>query len=423
MKHTYYPEANEHVYSFRLKNGMRVHLLPKNEPTYLTYAEVSVPFGNFALHINQKDKNLVFPAGTAHFLEHKIFAMPDGKDGFQTFTELGTDANAMTGYAQTSYLFSATNHVEEALLHLLNMLDTTHFTVENVNSERSIIAEEIKMYMDDPQTEMMHRLINNMYEHHPIKYDIGGTLESIEKINDQTLKDAHHFFYQTSNRLLVMAGKIDIKRMYKILKSYDNQIEKTKFTIQYPKETNRILVRHDVVEKPIKIPKIMIGVKLVAKKRAVNESIKLEIAFSYLMGMLFGTSSRLTESLIRQGLINQNYYYAPIFEHKAEHLLLFAESKKPFLLKRIIVDVLVNGSDDVNPENFERFKKASLGQHVFALNNIEYKAHLYGKYIHQKANLFEAIDIMRSLTFEDILAAKALIKKSRIATLIYKKAK
>ncbi len=423
MKHTYYKEANEHVYTFKLKNGMRVHLLPKDEPSYLTYAEVSIPFGNFALKF-QTDQGLYeLPAGTAHFLEHKIFAMPDGNDGFQMFTQLGTDANAMTGYSQTSYLFSATDNVDKALIHMLNMLDTTHFTEENVNSERLIIGEEIKMYLDDPQTEMMNHLTNNMYENHPIKEDIGGTLESIKEITPQTLSDAHRYFYQPSNRLLVMSGKIDVKHIYKVLKAYDHDVVKEKVKTIYSKEPNRILIKHEVIEKPIHIPKIMIGVKLVPKKRNPINSIKIELAFSYLMGMLFGNSSKLTETLMREGLINQNYYYAPIFEEHAESLLLYAETKKPFLLKRIIIDALVNGSDDINEENFERFKKVSLGQHVFALNSIEFKAHLYGKYIHQKANLFEAIDTMRELTFEDILEAKAHIKKNRISTLIYKKAK
>lgn len=423
MKHVYYEEANEHVYSFKLKNGMRVHLLPKDDPSYLTYAEISVPYGNFALTFDTEKGVFNFPAGTAHFLEHKIFAMPDGNDGFQMFTKLGTDANAMTGYTQTSYLFSATDHVDEALLHLLEMLDTTYFTKENVDSERSIISEEIKMYLDDPQTEMMNHLTNNMYEHHPIKEDIGGTIESIRKITPQTLTDAHHYFYQPANRLLVMAGKIDVKHIYKLLKDYDQDVKKEKIKVIYPKEPRRVLVKHEVVEKPIQMPKLMLGVKLTPKKRSPKESIKKELAFSYLLGMLFGNSSQLTASLIRDGLINQNYYFSPVFEEHAESLLIYAETKKPFLLKRLVVDALIHGTPDINEENFERFKKVSLGQHVFALNSIEFKAHLYGKYIHQKANLFEAIDVMRELTFEDILRAKDEIKKQRISTLIYKKAK
>ena len=73
--------------------------------------------------------------------------------------------------------------------------------------------------------------------------------------------------------------------------------------------------------------------------------------------------------------------------------------------------------------NFERFKKASLGSHVFAMNSLEFKAHLYGKYWHEKVNLFETIDIMKALSYQDLLDAKTEIKKRYISTLIYKKAK
>ena len=423
MKHTYYEAANEHVYSFRLKNGMRIHLLPKDEPSYMTYAEISVPYGNFALHLKTNEGEYHLPAGTAHFLEHKIFAMPDGKDGFQMFTALGTDANAMTGYTQTSYLFSATDHVEEALLHMLDMLDTTHFTDENVDSERQIIAEEIKMYLDDPQTEMMHHLINNMYEAHPIIHDIGGTIASIEDIKPETLSQAHKYFYQANQRLLVIAGKIDVKRIYQVLKSYDRDVTSYPFKVIYPKEPNRVLVKNEVVEKTIRMPKLMVGVKLVAKKRSLAETRKMEIAFNYLLGMMFGSSSKLSEQLIRQGLINQSFYFAPVFETHTEHLLIYAETKKPTKLKSVLKKALLEGTEDINEENFERFKKATLGQHVFAINALEYKAHLYGKFIHQKTNLFDALDMMKSLTFKDVLKAKEMIKPAKIATLIYKKAK
>ena len=122
---------------------MQVHVLPKNDPYYSTYVELSVPFGALDLNYKVNDQTFQTPYGTAHFLEHKVFAMPDG-DAFSEFSKMGVDANAMTSYNQTSYLFMATQNVMEALDYLLKMIDTPFVTDENVTSEKSIIAEELK---------------------------------------------------------------------------------------------------------------------------------------------------------------------------------------------------------------------------------------------------------------------------------------
>lgn len=63
---------------------------------------------------------------------------------------LGADANAYTDYDRTAYLFSATDHVYEALAELIGFVTNPYFTEETVKKEQGIIAEEIRMYEDHP---------------------------------------------------------------------------------------------------------------------------------------------------------------------------------------------------------------------------------------------------------------------------------
>ncbi|MBE0701225.1 MAG: insulinase family protein, partial [Acholeplasmataceae bacterium] len=275
---------NEKIYILKLKNGMQVHILPKDDPYYTTYVEVSLPYGALDLTYKVGEEIKQNPYGTAHFLEHKIFAMPDG-DAFAKFSMLGVDANAMTSYNQTSYLFVATQNVMEALDYLMNMIDTPYFTLENVENEKGIISEELKMYLDDPNTVMQNQLMENMYFNHPLRYDIGGSLESIKEITPEILSDVYTHFYNPSNRLLVIAGKVDLKKIKQFFALYDLTKPK-KYDIPKTiigKEPKKIVVKHEERSMPIGIDKLMIGIKLHPKRLDKRLQAKKEMAMTMLL--------------------------------------------------------------------------------------------------------------------------------------------
>lgn len=419
-----YPDFNEKVYIIRLKNGMQVHILPKDEPYYSTYVELSVPYG--ALDLNYKLGDQIFhtPYGTAHFLEHKVFAMPNG-DAFAEFSKMGVDANAMTSYNQTSYLFMATKQVMGALDYLLEMIDTPYVNETNVESEKSIIAEELKMYLDDPNVVMNNELMEQLYFNHPIRYDIGGTLESIMEITQETLNHVYTSFYHPSNRLIVIAGKVDLKEIQAYFKAYDEK-HPIKHSIPktiYPKEPMRVRVKQKTEFKDLGIPKLMIGFKLKTKRLKPKEQIKREMAMAMMTNLLLGSSSMMYDKLIQEGLINQSFSLSTVFEKNAESIVLFAESKKISALKRILVDFMTEkGLSELTEEAFLRYQKVYLGQLIYALNNVEYKAYLYGKYFHLGANLFDVVDILKEVTLDDVVSAFHELKKSNMSILIHKKA-
>jgi hypothetical protein len=109
---------------------------------------------------------------------------------------------------------------------------------------------------------------------------------------------------------------------------------------------------------------------------------------------------------------------------KAEHVMIYAESKKINKLKNILINYLTKDAYlDLNEENFKRYKKVYLGQFIFALNSIETKTYLYNKYYHQKTSLFEVVDMMNDVTYEDMILALKRIQKRSITTLILKNTK
>lgn len=426
MMHKSYPRFGEDVYILNLKNGMRVHILPKEEPYYTTYVELSMPYG--ALDICFKHNHMTYQTqpGTAHFLEHKMFAMPNGEDAFQMFSKLGMDANAMTSYNQTSYLFTASDNLIDGLKHLLYMMDTPYFTEENVEQEKLIIYEELKMYFDDPNVVMQNDLMLQMYHHHPIKHDIGGDLDAVSAIKTSDLKTVYQSFYHPSNRLLVIAGKVDLKALKAFFKDYDDQIRVayTKPKTIYPKEPKKLVKKHVVQFKDLQMNKLMLGIKLHPKKMTPQAQIKREMAMTMMLNMLLGASSTMYAQLLEQKLINQSFFIAPTFEKKAENIIIFGESKNVFKLKKILVDLLAkDGLALLSEDAFTRYKKVYLGQFIYALNSLEHKAYLYGKYIHMKTSLFESLDMLTEINYTDILEVYHEINPKTIASLIYKKTK
>ena len=178
-------------------SGLVILLYPKQCVT--TYASLVVRYGaqDTAFCIDGKEYRT--PDGVAHFLEHKMFARPDGSDANELFSALGADANAWTDYDKTAYLFSTTETADEALRTLIEFVSEPYFTRENVAKERGIIREEIAMGEDDPWQTLYTQSMRAMYHRHGIRRKICGTKTSIGRITHQTLRLCYDAFYRPDN--------------------------------------------------------------------------------------------------------------------------------------------------------------------------------------------------------------------------------
>ena len=144
----------------------------------------------------------------AHYLEHKMFDLPEG-NAMQEFAKYAGANNAFTSYTMTAYYVECTEHLEENFEILLRMVTTGYFTEASVQKERGIISQEIKMYEDSADSAVMENLFRIMYQNHPVRNNIAGTVESIEEITADTLKLCHDAFYDPSNLIVCVIGDVD----------------------------------------------------------------------------------------------------------------------------------------------------------------------------------------------------------------------
>ena len=125
---------------------------------------------------------ITVPDGIAHYLEHKMFDQPDGSNVFDKFSKFGGNANAFTSFNMTAYLFSATSNFKENLETLLDYVQSPYYTDETVSKEQGIIGQEIRMYDDNPGWKLYFNYINCLYNEHPVKKEIAGSIESSSHI-------------------------------------------------------------------------------------------------------------------------------------------------------------------------------------------------------------------------------------------------
>ena len=194
-------ERPENVWAATLPNGLRVRVLCK--PGFQrSYAVFATCYGGADRRFRVNDTWTDTPAGVAHYLEHKLFDMPDGSDALLTLSENGADPNAFTSTNMTAYYFSCTDRFEDNLRTLLRFVSTPYFTDASVAKEQGIIAQEIRMGEDDPDRAVWRDLMRCLLARDGARDAVAGTGESIAQITPETLYTCHRAFYAPSNMVL-----------------------------------------------------------------------------------------------------------------------------------------------------------------------------------------------------------------------------
>lgn len=130
-----YSRIAETMYEDRLENGLGVFVFSKPE-FRKSYAFFATRYGGMDTRFQLDGHWLDTPMGIAHYLEHKMFDMPDGGNALQTLSATGASPNAFTSTAITGYHFECTEGFWENLRTLLSFVSVPYFTKESVEKER-----------------------------------------------------------------------------------------------------------------------------------------------------------------------------------------------------------------------------------------------------------------------------------------------
>ncbi|WP_029423242.1 EF-P 5-aminopentanol modification-associated protein YfmH [Alicyclobacillus macrosporangiidus] len=393
------------LYHETLPNGLNVFLLPK--PGFQqTFATFTTHYGSVdsTFRLAGEPEFTTVPDGIAHFLEHKMFESEHG-DVFRDFARHGASANAYTTFDITSYLFSSTQDVQENLEVLLDFVQDPYFTDENVAKEKGIIAQEIRMYEDNPDTRVFYGLLRALYAVHPVRVDIAGTVESIQRIDKETLYRCYRTFYHPSNMVFFAVGGFDPEAAMAVIR--ENQARKSfpeapRIERQYPSEPPG--VHQDRVEARLAVsqPRCLIGWKDPDPLPPGPGILERELLTGVVLDVLFGRSSDLFDDLIGEGLIDQQFSWE--YERTPEYgySLIGGNTPDPDRLAARVEAKLDEVRESGLPEEeFERCRRKSIGRFMAALDSPSYIARHFASYHFRGADLFQTVEILDRLTLED----------------------
>lgn len=402
MKKITINQTNEILYYEKLNNGLEVYIVPnKNQKNfYITY---NTKFGSINTEFKTStDKSFKkVPNGIAHYLEHLMFNMENGT-AFDFYSKLGSSINAFTTYNLTCYEVYSSTYFKENLNYLLKYVETPYFTNELVNNERGIITEEIKMYDNNPNTELTYSSYKNIFINDKRKNLISGTAEDIKKITKENLLDCYNTFYNPNNMFIVITGNVNPEEAIAIIEKRENErpiknINIIKKEITEPKKVNK---KYEEIKMNVETNKVNISYKI--PKKQFNKlnvtSIDLNIYISIIFNLLFGSTSIIQEKLISSKIIQNGININKTFTKDYIIVSLTTETDYVDTFIKLVQETL----DNIKIDSCDLDRKLKVYKSNYILhfdeielvnNNIQDNIIEYNKFINDYMDIYDNINI------------------------------
>lgn len=400
-----YQEIDETIYSEKLDNGLTVSLLPRPEMAK-TYGLFTTNYGSIDqtfVPIGENEK-ITVPEGVAHFLEHKLFEKED-RDVFADFGKQGASPNAYTSFTKTAYLFSATNHIEKNVQTLIDFVQDPYFSESSVEKEKGIIAQEIKMYDDQPDWQSFMGTIKSMFANHPVNIDIAGTVDSIHTITKNDLYTCYYTFYHPENMVLFLAGNFDAPSMMQFIK--DNQAAKKfekmgQIEREFPKEPAKVVKKENKIIMPVSVPKCTIGIKESVTELSGEAFLKKDLLQSMVLDHYFSKGGPFYQTLYDEKLIDGSFYFETNLEINFGYSFIGGNTNQPEKFAERVKDLLHSTNQaSLTAEEFVRMKKKRIGKLLRAMNSLEFMASQHTQYQLLGVDFFQIIPAIQALTLEE----------------------
>jgi predicted Zn-dependent peptidase len=399
------PLLREEAHLERLPSGMEVLVVPKRGLRKKA-AVLAARYGSIDLEfVPPGGPRTRTPAGIAHFLEHQLFKKPDG-DRLIEFGRTGASANAFTDYAATAYHFTCTGSFDANLDRLVDFVTHPWFAGENVDRERRIIEQELRMYRDMPDYRAFQNLAGILYREHPVRLEIGGTLESIREITAETLRRCYDLFYHPANLTLILVGDFPAAEA---LRRAAACVGKALGDRGRPAGTGRperlapseppAPLRPEIRESlTVSRPRVLLGFKDVRPPLRGAALLERELAAGVILNLLFGRASAAYSRWYERGLVDDSFTFSATAEATFGFALVGGETDEPERLRdEVLAAIRRARKDRFKKRDVERARRQALGRYLKAFDTPEGVAFLLLGCHFKEADLFAWPDLVRQL--------------------------
>ncbi len=418
-KEIYNETIDEKILYGESENGIKIFFMPKEGYTK-KYAVFSTDYGsidNSFIPIGETNP-IEVPEGIAHFLEHKLFEEEDSNI-FESFSNLGAQVNAYTSFDQTSYLFYTTDNFYQGLDLLIDFVQNPYLTDENVDKEKGIIAQEIRMYEDNPSWRVYFNLLGAMYHNHPVRIDIAGTVESINTIDKEILYKTYNTFYNPSNMVLFVIGDLSFEELVKTVNNSEKSFDKNSQELEriFPEEPLGIKEKKVEEKMMTSMPLFYMGFKDEDTGYKGKDMIKKDVVTNIILDMVLGESTEYYNELYEEGLIDTSFGAFYTAKETYGHSLIVGQSNDPEKLYDKIVDrIKVPVEELLKEEDFIRIKKNELGNFILGMNSIEFIANSFTDFYFSGFLITDYLELLHEIKYEDIVNRfKAHFKEDNLA--------
>lgn len=384
------------------KSGCTICLYPM--PKYSSaYAVFGTKYGSVDTTFKTKKDNdyITVPEGIAHYLEHKLFEN-DECDAMELYSKTGASANAFTSFDCTAYLFSCTQNFSENLKILLNFVQEPYFTDENIEKERGIISQEIKMYLDDPGTRVLYNCLGAVYHNNPVRIDIAGTVESIQDINKELLYRCYNTFYNLNNMVLSIAGNFDPDEAIEICDELLKPSDNPEVDAVVPDEPYEVKEKKVIQKLSCAIPLFQIGFKIPLP----SEQYKQYIVYNIMLEAALGSTSYFYDKLYEDGLINDSFGVG-VFSGRGFFLpIVTGIAREPEKVTELVINELNRlKKEGIPKEDVRIVTKMTYGDLFSTFNNVESVGRAAMNAHFDNRDIFTGVETTAKVTYEDVMAA------------------
>ena len=391
---------DEELYINQLSSGIKCYIMPK--AGYVEkQAMLTVCYGSADSRYTVNNQTVKNPEGIAHFLEHKLF---EGEDNalFGRFTEIGGSVNAFTTFNQTAYYVSCIDNFEDNLKLLFSFCQNPHITDENVEKEKGIISQEIRMYDDTPSWRAYMNLNAALYGDSPLSASITGSVDSIQNIFRQDLLNCYRSFYFPENMALVCAGDLDPDQVARltdasIIPKPNNDIKRG-----YSTDSSGANQKYIDVSMPISMPLFDLGFK--ETDFDCHPCMRI-VSSKILLDMIAGESSELYERMYNENLIDGSFGMDYISGTSHGVSIFSGASPDPVLVREYILnEIQLLKRSGLNRIRFENIKRKHIGRYIRGFNSIGQIAQTQADLYTKGLDVFELMDCFSNITFEQAQA-------------------
>ena len=350
--------------------------------------------------------------GVSHFIEHMMFKGTENRSARQIaedMDKIGATFNAMTGKEATCYYVKTlTSNIYKGAEILMDMVLGSTFDTVELNKERQVILEEIKMVKDTPDDEIYDIISELVNRGNPLARSVLGTPESLSGIDRDRMVAYYKEHYTRDGIVIAAAGNFDEDR---IIEMFSEKMDSLKEKADSAERMLRPYEKSSLVKvKDIEQTHICLAVP------SVSYDNDLYYAFALMNTILGGSmSSRLFQNIREQKGLAYNVCSVNSFSSFTGFFNIYAgvsRENAAKTIREIRFELSKMAEEGVSEEELSIAKEQVKTSSIFALENPAALMFSLGRYKLLMDRLFsvdESLEKYSAVTRNDILRAAEMI--------------